>query len=114
MTECIFCKIVAGSIPSKKVYEDEHILAFHTMEPQAPKHILVVPKKHISRLADVGEENLDELGRCQVVAAKIAKDEGIGEAFRVVINSGEKAGQSVFHIHYHLLGGWEKTPDDSL
>lgn len=114
MDECIFCKIIAGQIPSKKVYEDDKVFAFHDISPKAPTHILVLPKKHISRLSEVKEADTEILGHCQVIAARVAKQEAIGEAFRVVVNSGEKAGQSVFHIHYHVIGGWESEPTHSL
>lgn len=108
--ECIFCKIVRGEIPSRKEYEDEEILVFHDINPHAPVHLLVVPKKHIPRLAEAREEDVEILGRCQLVSAEVAKKLGIGDAFRVLNSSGAGAGQDVFHIHYHVLGGWEQAP----
>ena len=105
--DCVFCKIVKGEIPSKKVYEDDEIVAFNDINPVAPIHILVIPKKHIPRVVDAGEEDLKVLGKIQLVIGKIAKDLGIGDSFRIANANGENAGQSVFHIHYHLLGGWK-------
>lgn len=105
--DCVFCKIVKGEIPCKKVYEDDEIFAFWDINPVAPVHILVIPKKHISRLADAKDEDKEVLGEIQLVIAKIAKEEGIDDSFRTAIANGEMAGQSVFHIHYHLLGGWK-------
>lgn len=103
---CLFCKIVEGSIPSRKVYEDEHIVAFHDIAPQAPVHILVIPKKHISALDEAGPEDAELLGRVQLAAQQVARDAGIVEGgYRVVTNNGPDAGQVVFHIHYHVLGG---------
>ncbi|HLN92915.1 MAG TPA: histidine triad nucleotide-binding protein [Thermoanaerobaculia bacterium] len=104
MADCVFCKIVAGEIPSKKVYEDESVYAFEDIAPKAPTHVLVVPRKHIARLADVtaGDEAL--LGALAARAAAIANERGLSD-FRLVANNGEGAGQSVFHLHFHLLGG---------
>jgi len=111
--DCIFCKIIEGKIPCKKVYEDKNIFAFYDINPVAPVHILIVPKKHISSLSSVGREDKDVLGEIQLVAREIAKDVGIGDAFRLLTASGKDAGQSVFHLHYHLIGGWKKgkTPE---
>lgn len=107
---CIFCKIVRGEIPAKKEYEDEDVVVFHDVEPKAPIHVLVIPKKHIPRLSEVSQEDVGVLGKCQLVAADVAQKLGVGDAFRVLNASGEGAGQSVFHIHYHVLGGWEQVP----
>jgi len=112
MDDCIFCKIVKGEVPSKKVYEDVDILAFYDIHPLAPVHVLVIPKKHIAKLSEAGEEDEDLLGKIQIVLSKIAKDLKIEDSFRVLLCNGEKAGQSVFHIHYHLRGGWENPPKD--
>lgn len=103
--DCLFCKIVAGQIPSKKVLEDEQILAFHDIDPKAPKHILVIPKKHLASLADVqpGDEAL--LGHILATAASIAREHGLGNGYRVVISTGPEGGQTVGHLHLHLLGG---------
>lgn len=110
--ECVFCKIIKGDLPSKKVYEDNDILAFYDIRPLAPIHVLVIPKKHITKLSEAGEENASLLGKIQITIAKIAKDLKIGDSFRVLLCNGEKVGQSVFHIHYHLRGGWENPPED--
>ena len=104
--ECIFCKIVAGDIPAKKVYEDEEILAFEDVAPQAPVHILVIPKKHISSLLTLEPEDKKLAANFLYRIQKIAKQLGLDEAgFRVVNNIGEQGGQTVFHIHFHVLGG---------
>ena len=105
MSECLFCKIVAGEIPSKKILEDDELIAFHDINPQAPTHLLVVPKKHIASLDEAAEEDGALLGRVLVACRKLAADQGIGGAYRVVNNCGVTAGQSVFHLHFHLLGG---------
>ena len=110
---CIFCKIVSGEIPSKKIFEDEEIVAFNDISPKAPVHILVIPKRHIPRLADAEESDAGLLGRLQLVAAKIAKEQGVGEGFRLINFNGESAGQTVFHLHYHIRGGWKgERPED--
>lgn len=103
---CLFCRIIAGEIPANKVYEDERALAFRDINPQAPTHILIIPKKHIDSLNGASGEDEATLGRLQCVAAKIAGEEGLTEkGYRTVINTGVDAGQTVFHIHVHLLGG---------
>ncbi len=104
--DCIFCKIVNKEIPAKIVYEDDKVLAFHDINPQAPYHILVIPKKHISLLTELTEEDKDLIGHIYLVINKIAKDLGFAErGFRVVVNCQEEAGQTVFHIHFHILAG---------
>ena len=105
MTDCLFCKIVAGTVPAKRVYEDDHVLAFHDISPQAPVHILVVPKIHVVSVADIIADNSDLTARCFEAIAKIAKSEGLTHGFRVITNSGDDGCQSVFHLHFHLLGG---------
>ncbi|EOD00802.1 histidine triad nucleotide-binding protein [Caldisalinibacter kiritimatiensis] len=106
MNDCIFCKIVKGEIPANKVYEDEKVIAFEDIEPQAPVHILVIPKEHITSINDINEENSDIIGHIHLVIKTIAKEKGINEkGYRVVTNSGKEGGQTVFHLHYHLLGG---------
>lgn len=105
--DCIFCKIINGEIPSKKVYEDAEILAFHDLDPQAPVHILIIPKEHIASAAEIAEENQSIVGKIFTAAAKIAKEQGLSDGFRVVTNCGDSAGQSVKHLHFHLLGGRE-------
>jgi histidine triad (HIT) family protein len=103
---CLFCKIISGEIPSTKVYEDEHLFAFRDINPEAPVHILIVPKAHIESLSTADDEHLDVLGRIQLAAAHIAKLEKIDESgYRLVNNCGSDGGQTVFHVHYHLLGG---------
>jgi len=102
--ECLFCRIAAREIPSKKVYEDDRIYAFEDIAPKAPTHILVIPKKHIARLSDAGAEDAPLIGEVAARAAAIARDKGLGH-YRLVLNNGEGAGQSVFHLHFHLLGG---------
>ena len=105
MNDCLFCKIIAGAIPSKKVFEDERAFAFDDITPQAPTHVLIVPKKHLRGLKEAAAEDADLLGHCQLVAAQIARQRGIEEGYRTVYNVGPRAGQSVFHLHLHLLGG---------
>jgi histidine triad (HIT) family protein len=102
---CLFCKIVAGEIPSKKVFEDDLTYAFRDINPQAPTHVLVVPRKHIASLAETSAEDQEMLGYLQLVAARIAKSEGLSKGFRTVINTGPDGGQTVDHLHVHLLGG---------
>ena len=101
----IFSKIIAREIPADIVYEDELCLAFKDINPQAPTHVLIIPKKEIPRLCDAKPEDQALLGHLMLVAGQVAKQLGVGEAFRVVINNGAEAGQSVFHVHLHVLGG---------
>ena len=106
MENCIFCKIIKGEIPSKKVYEDEEILAFHDIDPAAPIHILVIPKKHIENLLELKQEDSYLISKIYEVINKIAKDMGIEEnGFRVIVNCGKDAGQEVMHLHFHMLAG---------
>ncbi len=105
MKDCVFCKIVRGEIPAKKVYEDEEYLAFHDIDPQAPVHILIIPKKHIESLDAAGEEYRSLLGGLLLVARKVAEDMKLEKGYRLVINTGPDGGQAVFHLHLHLLGG---------
>jgi len=106
MTDCIFCRIARGELPANLAYEDDDVVAFHDLQPQAPTHILVIPKQHFSTLLDVSEEQTDLLGKLQLTAVEIARQQGLDkEGFRVVTNCLASAGQSVFHIHVHLLGG---------
>jgi histidine triad (HIT) family protein len=102
---CLFCKIVAGEIPSKKVFEDDLTYAFRDINPQAPTHVLVVPRKHIDSLAESSAADKEMLGYLHLVAARIAKSEGLSKGFRTVINTGPDGGQTVDHLHVHLLGG---------
>ena len=105
MSECLFCRIVRGDVPSKKVYEDEHTFAFEDINPQGPTHVLVIPKKHIPGLKEAKAEDAELLGRCQLAAAEIARQRSIENGYRTVLNVGPGAGQSVFHMHVHLIGG---------
>lgn len=108
---CIFCKIIAGQIPSKKVYEDEELLAFHDIHPWAPVHFLMIPKVHVPMLADVGPEHQALLGKMMVLAPKLIRELGVTNGFRTVINCGADGGQEVYHLHLHVYGGprpWAK------
>jgi histidine triad (HIT) family protein len=105
MTDCLFCRIIAGEIPAKKVFEDPHTFAFEDLHPQAPTHVLVVPKRHIHGLKEAAAEDAEIVGRCHLAAAEVARQRGIEDGYRTVLNVGPGAGQSVFHLHVHLLGG---------
>lgn len=107
--DCLFCKIVNGDIPCSKVYEDEKVLAFRDIEPQAPTHILIIPKEHISSAAEITVDNSAVIAHIFEVAAKIAEDEGLEDGFRIVNNCGDSAGQTVKHLHFHLMGGRQFT-----
>ena len=109
MNDCLFCKIIAGQVPSKKVFEDEKTFVFEDINPQAPTHVLIIPKKHIVGLKEAGDADAELIGYCHLVAAKVAKDRGIENGYRTVYNVGRDAGQSVFHLHLHLLGGRKLT-----
>jgi len=102
--DCLFCKIAAKQIPAKIVHEDQHVFAFEDINPQAPTHVLVCPKKHFASLEHATPEEEAALGKVALVAAKIARERGL-ESYRTVINTGSAAGQTVFHLHLHLLGG---------
>ena len=108
MSDCLFCKIAAGEIPSNKVYEDERCYAFYDIAPQAPVHFLVIPKTHIASVAGVNEENSAVVAHIFEVIARLTKEMGI-ESYRVVSNIGEQAGQSVPHLHFHVLSGRDMT-----
>jgi histidine triad (HIT) family protein len=105
MTDCIFCKIIAGEIPCSTVYEDDKILAFKDIEPKASVHILVIPKIHIESLAHLNEEQQELMGYLTLKLPEIAKSQGLDDGFRTIINTGPGGGQEVGHIHYHILGG---------
>ena len=109
MENCLFCKIIAGDIPSTKVYEDETVLAFRDIAPQAPAHILVIPKTHIASVAEISAENSAVVAHIFEVIAKIAAQEGLTQGYRVVSNCGDHAGQTVKHLHFHILGGRQLT-----
>jgi len=104
--DCLFCKIVEGTIPSTKVYEDEYVYAFKDIQPQAPVHLLVIPKKHIASLNEAEPGDAELLGRVALAAQRVAKEAGLGDSgYRVLTNVGKDGGQVVFHIHFHVLGG---------
>jgi histidine triad (HIT) family protein len=105
MTDCLFCRIIQGEIPAKKVYEDENTFAFEDINPQAPTHVLIIPKKHIRGLKESQAEDAELIGRLHLVAAAIGRERGIEDGYRTVLNVGPKSGQSVFHMHLHLIGG---------
>lgn len=105
MDDCLFCKIGEKKIPSKLVYEDPEIFAFEDIHPQAPSHVLICPRKHIASLTEASAEDTAMLGKLQLIAAKLAKERQLTEGYRTVLNNGLGAGQSVFHLHLHLLGG---------
>ena len=107
--DCLFCKIIGGEIPSNKVYEDDTVFAFRDIDPQAPVHILIVPKEHIASAKDINESNSAVVAHIFEVAEKIAKAEGLDDGFRIVNNCGDSAGQTVKHLHFHLMGGREFT-----
>ena len=105
MSDTIFSKIIAGEIPAPRVYEDEHCICINDISPQAPTHVLIIPKKPIAKLADAQDEHQALLGHLMLAAGKIARQLGVGDAFRLIVNNGEGAGQTVFHLHLHLLAG---------
>jgi histidine triad (HIT) family protein len=107
MTDCIFCKIVAGTIPSRKVYEDDDMLAFHDINPVAPVHFMMVPKKHIDSLATATGADAGVLGRMMALAGRLAKEQGSPDGFRTIVNTGRIGRQDVYHLHIHILGGPE-------
>lgn len=103
--DCLFCRIIRGEIPAKKVYEDNETLVFEDIDPQAPTHVLIIPKKHVVDLKEAKAEDAEIIGKLHLVAAKIARERKIENGYRTVFNVGPGAGQSVFHLHLHLLGG---------
>ena len=105
MDDCLFCKIGGKKIPAKIVYEDDEMFAFEDISPQAPTHVLICPRKHIASLTEAESSDAAMLGRLQLVAAKLAKERNLIAGYRTVLNNGRGAGQSVFHLHLHLLGG---------
>ena len=105
MNDCLFCKIIAGEIPSTKVYEDDAVYAFRDIAPQAPTHILVIPKAHIASVGELNEENAQVVAKIFAVIPQIARAEGLENGYRVVSNCGSDAGQTVQHLHFHILGG---------
>jgi len=106
MSDCLFCGIVDGKVKANVVYQDDFIVAFKDIAPKAPVHILIIPRKHLVSVSNIAEQDHGLIGQIFQVAARLAREQGIaGSGFRVVVNSGADAGQSVFHLHYHLLGG---------
>jgi len=108
---CIFCKIVAGQIPSRKAYEDEQLLVFHDIHPWAPVHVLIIPKQHIATLADIGPEHEALMGRMLSLAPRLMRELGVSNGFRTLVNTGQDGGQEVYHLHMHVIGGprpWAK------
>ena len=105
MSDCLFCKIAAGEIPSTKVYEDETVLAFHDIAPQTPVHIIVIPKQHIACAAEINDENSSVIAHIFEAIAKVAKEMKLENGFRIINNCGADGGQTVGHLHFHLLGG---------
>ena len=103
--DCLFCKIIAGKIPAKKVYEDDKVFVFEDINPKAPTHVLIIPKRHVAGLKQAMPEDAEIIGYCNLVAAMIARDRGIEDGYRTLYNVGPRAGQSVFHLHLHMLGG---------
>jgi histidine triad (HIT) family protein len=105
MADCLFCRIIRGEVPCRKVHEDEDILAFEDLNPQGPTHVLVIPKRHIAGLKEAAAEDAELVGQCHLVAARIARERSIEDGYRTVLNVGPRSGQSVFHLHVHLIGG---------
>jgi len=110
MSDCIFCKIIAGDIPSRKVYEDDDVFVFHDIHPFARVHLLIIPRAHIASLADCGAEHEKILGKMLALAPKLAREQGLDAGFKTLINTGRGGGQEVFHIHIHVFGGGDPVP----
>lgn len=102
--DCVFCRIIQGEIPSSKVYEDDNFLVFKDIHPAAPVHLLAIPKRHIARLSEAGPEDRDLLGGLMLAVGHVAREQGL-DAYRLIVNDGEGAGQTVFHLHAHILSG---------
>jgi histidine triad (HIT) family protein len=110
MNDCIFCKIVAGAIPSTKVYEDDDVLAFNDIHPVAPVHFMIIPKKHVASLAECDASDQALLGKILLLAPRLASERGLADGFRTIINTGRGGGQEVFHLHVHVIGGGGPRP----
>ena len=110
MDNCLFCKIARGEIPSRKVYEDDEVLAFHDIHPAAPVHFMLIPKLHLDSLVQADETHAALLGRMMVLAPRLAREQGLANGFRTVINTGKGGGQEVFHLHIHIIGGGHLPP----
>jgi histidine triad (HIT) family protein len=107
---CIFCKIVAGAIPSKKIFEDDDVLAFHDISPLAPVHFMIIPKRHIASLAEAAPEDAPVLGKILSIAGRLAREQGSPEGFRTIVNTGKIGRQDVYHLHVHIIGGPNPLP----
>ncbi|AUM00744.1 histidine triad nucleotide-binding protein [Zoogloeaceae bacteirum Par-f-2] len=110
MSDCIFCRIVSGEIPAKKIYEDDLVLAFHDINPVAPVHFLVIPKAHVPSMAELTAEHEAVMGRVMTVAARLAREQGATDGFRTIINTGRVGRQEVYHLHVHVIGGPDVLP----
>ncbi|MBX3648107.1 MAG: histidine triad nucleotide-binding protein [Rhodocyclaceae bacterium] len=110
MQDCLFCKIASGEIPSKKVYEDEHVFAFHDIHPIAPVHFLIIPKAHVPSLYECEPEHEAALGRVLALAGRLAREQGATDGFRSIINTGRVGRQEVYHVHVHIIGGPDVLP----
>jgi histidine triad (HIT) family protein len=110
MTDCIFCRIVEGKIPSRKVYEDDDMLAFHDISPVAPVHFMIIPKRHVDSLAQVDASHAPVLGRMMAIAGRLAQEQGATDGFRTIINTGRVGRQDVYHLHIHIIGGPDPLP----
>lgn len=107
---CIFCRIIKGEIPGKRLFEDDDVIAIHDIHPVAPVHFMLIPKEHIESLAHVGEGHRDLLGKMMVLAPRLAAEAGLPDGFRTIVNTGKMGGQEVMHLHLHVIGGREKLP----
>ena len=107
---CIFCRIIRGELPGKRLYEDDDVIAIHDIHPVSPVHFMLIPKEHIVSLADVDESHKDVLGKMMVLAPRLAKESGLPDGFRTIINTGRIGGQEVMHLHMHVLGGQDRLP----
>ncbi len=110
MSDCLFCKIIRGEIPSRKIYEDEDVYAFHDIHPAAPVHFMLIPKLHLDSLAQAEQKHAALLGKMLVLAPQLALAQGLDKGFRTVINTGKGGGQEVFHLHIHIIGGGNLPP----
>ena len=110
MSDCIFCKIVSGAIPCRKVYEDGDMLAFHDIHPVAPVHFMIIPKRHVDSLGDCDDSHAHELGRMMAMAGRLARAAGASDGFRTIVNTGRVGRQDVYHLHIHIIGGPDPLP----
>ena len=110
MADCIFCKIIEGKIPSRKVYEDDDMLAFHDISPMAPVHFMIIPKRHVASLADCDDSHAPVLGRMLAIPGRVGREQGATDGFRTVVNTGRVGRQDVYHLHIHILGGPNPLP----